>query len=53
MGIQGLLQLLRPITDNTHIKTYAGKTVAVDAYCWLHRGAYQCARELGKLFEKN
>lgn len=46
MGIQGLLPQLRSITSRTHISKYDGKTVAVDAYCLLHRGAYACAREL-------
>jgi len=27
-------------------EAYGGKTVCVDAYVWLHRGAYACAREL-------
>lgn len=46
MGIPGLLQLLGPATLDMHVKAYAGKRVAVDAYCWLHRGAYGCAMDL-------
>jgi len=25
-----------------------GQKVAVDAYCWLHRGTYNCALELAQ-----
>ncbi|KAK9813956.1 hypothetical protein WJX73_006770 [Symbiochloris irregularis] len=46
MGIQGLLPVLKSITDKVHIGKYAGKRVAVDAYCWLHKGAYCCSKEL-------
>lgn len=30
----------------THVSEYRGHRVAVDAYCWLHRGAYSCSAEL-------
>ena len=33
---------LDPATQNTP----QGQKVAVDAYCWLHRGTYSCALEL-------
>ncbi|KAK0564366.1 hypothetical protein OC844_001755 [Tilletia horrida] len=46
MGIQGLLPLLKDIQTSTHIREYKGKTLGVDAYVWLHRGAYACAQEL-------
>lgn len=46
MGVQGLLPQLKSITRRIHISKYRGKTVAVDAYCLLHRGAYSCAKEL-------
>ncbi|CAD6913258.1 unnamed protein product [Tilletia controversa] len=46
MGIQGLLPLLKDIHNPTHIKEYKGKTLGIDAYVWLHRGAYACAQEL-------
>lgn len=46
MGIQGLLPLLKPITKHVHLKEYAGKSVAVDGYSWLHKGVYSCSREL-------
>jgi exonuclease 1 len=46
MGIQGLLKLLGDISDRKHVSAYRGKTVAVDASCWLHRAAYSCSREL-------
>ncbi|ORY00203.1 putative exonuclease [Basidiobolus meristosporus CBS 931.73] len=46
MGISGLLPLLKPIQSRVHISSYAGETVAVDAYVWLHKGAFGCAKEL-------
>eukprot|EP00049_Salpingoeca_infusionum_P012356 m.225641 g.225641 ORF g.225641 m.225641 type:complete len:316 (-) comp15161_c0_seq16:1808-2755(-) len=46
MGIGGLLQLLQPVTTEVCMKAYAGERVAVDSYCWLHRGVYGCAYEL-------
>lgn len=46
MGIQGLLPLLKPIQKQKHLSEFAGQTLAVDAYVWLHRGAYACATEL-------
>ncbi|KAG0317542.1 Rad2 nuclease [Dissophora globulifera] len=46
MGIQGLLPLLKSIEKPVHLKDYAGLTLAVDGYVWLHKGAFACAQEL-------
>ncbi|EQC40377.1 hypothetical protein SDRG_02276 [Saprolegnia diclina VS20] len=46
MGISGLLPQLKSITSPTTLRQYRGKTVAVDGYCWLHRGVYSCSQEL-------
>ncbi|KAL9953298.1 hypothetical protein ACROYT_G040694 [Oculina patagonica] len=47
MGIQGLLPLLKPIQKPVSIaEDFAGQVIGVDAYCWLHKGAYGCAMEL-------
>ena len=46
MGISGLLPNLRSVTERIPISSLRGKTVAVDAYCLLHKGAYSCSREL-------
>jgi exonuclease-1 len=46
MGITGLLEQLKSISQNVHISQYRGKKVAIDAQCWLHRGAYSCSKEL-------
>ncbi|OJA20216.1 hypothetical protein AZE42_02134, partial [Rhizopogon vesiculosus] len=46
MGITGLLPLLKSIQVHRHLSDFAGQTLAVDAYVWLHRGAYTCATEL-------
>lgn len=46
MGIQGLLPLLKSITETVHIKDYAGLTVGIDALTWLHKSIYTCAERL-------
>lgn len=46
MGISGLLPLLKSIHKNKHLSEFSGKTIAVDAYVWLHKGVYACAPEV-------
>ncbi len=46
MGIQSLLPILTSITRDVHLREYANKTVAVDAYAWLHKATFSCAQEL-------
>jgi len=46
MGVPGLLPALKDVARPAHISAFAGSAVAVDAYCWLHKGSYSCAREL-------
>lgn len=46
MGITGLLPFLRGIQREVHVSSFGGRSVAVDAYCWLHKGAYACATQL-------
>ena len=36
MGIKGLWKEVHP--QNTHISQFRGQRVAIDSYCWLHRG---------------
>ncbi|XP_072285749.1 exonuclease 1 isoform X2 [Pyxicephalus adspersus] len=48
MGIQGLLQFLKEASEPISVKQYKGQTVAVDTYCWLHKGAFACAEKLAK-----
>ncbi|CAN2391590.1 Exonuclease 1, partial [Pristimantis euphronides] len=48
MGIQGLLQFLKDASEPVNVKKYKGQTVAVDTYCWLHKGAFACAEKLAK-----
>lgn len=44
--ILGLLPLLKSIHKPCNIKKFAGQTIGVDAYGWLHRGTVACAMEL-------
>lgn len=46
MGISGLLPALKSIQVTKHLSEFAGQTLAVDAYVWLHRGTHTCATEL-------
>ncbi|KAK2422638.1 5'-3' exonuclease family protein [Trifolium repens] len=46
MGIKDLLRFMKPYVEPIHIKNYAGKRVGIDAYSWLHKGAYSCSMEL-------
>lgn len=46
MGIQGLLPALKSIMTPGHIRDYAGKRAAVDTYCWLHKAAYTCCKDI-------
>nr|XP_055028599.1 exonuclease 1 [Misgurnus anguillicaudatus]XP_055028600.1 exonuclease 1 [Misgurnus anguillicaudatus] len=48
MGIQGLLQFIKDASEPMNVKKYRGQTVAVDTYCWLHKGAFSCAEKLAK-----
>ncbi|XP_059504661.1 exonuclease 1 isoform X1 [Stegostoma tigrinum] len=48
MGIQGLLQFVKEASEPIHIKKYKGQTVALDMYCWLHKGAFACADKLAQ-----
>ncbi|XP_059303409.1 exonuclease 1 isoform X1 [Lycium ferocissimum] len=46
MGIKDLLRFMKPYVETAHVKKYAGKRVGIDAYSWLHKGAYSCSMEL-------
>ncbi|KAI4241613.1 MAG: hypothetical protein L6R40_004445 [Gallowayella cf. fulva] len=46
MGITGLLPLLKSIHKPCNLKKFAGQTIGVDAYGWLHRGTVACAIDL-------
>ncbi|XP_021292273.1 exonuclease 1 [Herrania umbratica] len=46
MGIKDLLRFMKPFIVPVHIKKYAGKRVGIDAYSWLHKGAYSCSMEI-------
>nr|XP_004653332.2 exonuclease 1 [Jaculus jaculus] len=48
MGIHGLLQFIKEASEPVHVKKYKGRVVAVDTYCWLHKGAIACAEKLAK-----
>ncbi|XP_046476914.1 exonuclease 1 isoform X1 [Neodiprion pinetum] len=46
MGITGLLPFLEKASTKGNISQFAGGTVAIDTYCWLHKGAFSCAEKL-------
>uniref|UniRef100_A0A182UW22 Exonuclease 1 n=1 Tax=Anopheles merus TaxID=30066 RepID=A0A182UW22_ANOME len=48
MGITGLLPFLEKASSACHLRELRGKCVAIDTYCWLHRGAFGCAERLAR-----
>ena len=51
MGIQGLLQFIKPILKDKHISDYRGEKIGVDSYGWyylhrLHKAIYSCGKEI-------
>ena len=46
MGIQGLLQILKPCMQEKQIYDFRGQTAVIDIMVWLYKGAYTCAYEL-------
>ncbi|XP_017780251.1 PREDICTED: exonuclease 1 [Nicrophorus vespilloides] len=49
MGITGLIPFLKkknPAIERGHLRDFKNKRVAIDAYCWLHRGVFCCAEDL-------
>lgn len=49
MGITGLIPfLLDKASSEIRISKIRGQTVAIDTYCWLHKGAFACADKLAR-----
>ncbi|KAF1808648.1 PIN domain-like protein, partial [Eremomyces bilateralis CBS 781.70] len=48
LRISGLLSYLEDISKPVSLKNFAGQTIGVDGYGWLHRGAVSCAIELAQ-----
>uniref|UniRef100_W8C750 Exonuclease 1 n=1 Tax=Ceratitis capitata TaxID=7213 RepID=W8C750_CERCA len=48
MGISGLIKFLENASSKINLKDIQGCTVAVDTYCWLHKGAFGCAEKLAR-----
>ncbi|XP_072947229.1 exonuclease 1 [Epargyreus clarus] len=46
MGITGLIPFIEKASRRININEFSGSTVAVDTYCWLHKGAFACAEKL-------
>lgn len=46
MGITGLIPFLEKSSSKVHLHDLKGCTVAVDTYCWLHKGVFSCADKL-------
>ncbi|XP_034948611.1 exonuclease 1 [Chelonus insularis] len=46
MGITGLIPFLEKASKKGNISQFSGGTVAVDTYCWLHKGAFSCAEKI-------
>ncbi|XP_012275952.1 exonuclease 1 [Orussus abietinus] len=46
MGITGLIPFLEKSSKRGNISQFSGGSVAIDTYCWLHKGAFFCADKL-------
>ncbi|VVC96327.1 unnamed protein product [Leptidea sinapis] len=46
MGITGLIPFLEKASRSANVGEFSGSTVAIDSYCWLHKGAFACADKL-------
>ncbi|CAG9793707.1 unnamed protein product [Diatraea saccharalis] len=46
MGITGLIPFLEKASRRANVGEFSGCTVAIDSYCWLHKGAFACADKL-------
>ncbi|XP_041987210.1 exonuclease 1 [Aricia agestis] len=46
MGITGLIPFLEKASRRANVSEFSGCTVAIDTYCWLHKGAFACADKL-------
>ncbi|XP_065358612.1 exonuclease 1 [Calliphora vicina] len=46
MGITGLIPFLEKSSSPVNIMKLQGSSVAVDSYCWLHKGVFACAEKL-------
>lgn len=46
MGVQGLLQLLKPAMRDANLSQFRNQTAVVDIMTWLYKGAFSCAYEL-------
>ena len=46
MGITGLIPFLEKASCPINIRQLQGSSVAVDSYCWLHKGVFACAEKL-------
>ncbi|PVU93589.1 hypothetical protein BB561_003185 [Smittium simulii] len=46
MGISGLLPLTKEAQNNVHISQFSGKTLGIDGYVWLYKGAFSCCQDI-------
>jgi hypothetical protein len=46
MGISGLIKFVEKASEESVIVKLRGKTVAIDSYCFLHKGAFSCSDKL-------
>lgn len=46
MGITGLIPFLEKASRKCNLRELRGQCVAIDSYCWLHKGAFACAEKL-------
>lgn len=53
MGIDNLLNFVKPALKQQSIVSFRGKKAAVDAMSWLYKGCYACAVDLNQNIQTN
>lgn len=48
MGVSGLLPALKEAQTHVTLEKFHGKTLAIDAYAWLHKSVLSCSMELAQ-----
>ncbi|PVZ99159.1 hypothetical protein BB558_003474 [Smittium angustum] len=46
MGISGLIGAVKEAQESVHISRFKGKTLGIDGYVWLHKGAFGCSEDI-------
>lgn len=46
MGITGLIPFLEKSSSRINVQDLRGSCIAIDSYCWLHKGSFACSDKI-------